>query len=66
MCISETWCSSERNNSYLHELLNYSSIHQTRSSGNTGGGTTIFVHNSLTFSVRKDLVLIVKMLKQSV
>ena len=37
------------------KLTNYSSIHQTRSSGKTGGGLAIFAHNSLTYSIRKDL-----------
>ena len=50
ICVTETWCS----NSDLYKLTNYSSIHQTRSSGKTGGGLAIFVHNSLTYSVRKD------------
>ena len=55
ICVTETWCSSEHNNSDLYKLTNYSSIHQTRSSGKTGGGLAIFVHNSLTYSIRKDL-----------
>ena len=55
ICVSQTWCSSEHNNSDLYKLTNYSSIHQTRSSGKTGGGLAIFVHNSLTCSIRKDL-----------
>ena len=55
ICVTETWCSSEHNNSDLYKLTNYSSIHQTRSSGKTGGGLAIFVHNSLTYSARQDL-----------
>ena len=43
------------NNSDLYKLTNYNSIHQTRSSGKTGGVLAIFVHNSLTYSVTKDL-----------
>ena len=43
------------NNSDLFKLPNYSSIHQTRSSGKTGGGLAIFVHNNMTYSARKDL-----------
>ena len=53
ICISETWCSSEHNDSNLYKLTNYNSIHQTRSSGKTGGGLAIFVHTS--YSVGKDL-----------
>ena len=45
----------EHSNSDLYKLTNYSSIHQTRSSSKTGGVLAIFVHNSLTYSVRKDL-----------
>ena len=48
ICISETWCSSEHNNSDLYKLNNYNSIQQTRRSVETGGGLAIFVHNSLT------------------
>ena len=55
ICISETWCSSEHNNSDLYKVTNYNSIHQTKNSGKTGGGLAIFVHNSLTHNVRKDL-----------
>ena len=55
ICVTETWCSIEHNNSYVYKLTNYSSIHQTRSSDKAGGGLAIFVHNSLTYSVRKDL-----------
>ena len=55
ICISKTWCSSEHNNSHLYKLTNYNSIQQTRCSCKTGDGLAIFVHNSLTYSVRKDL-----------
>ena len=54
ICVTETWCSSQHNNGDLYNLTNYSSIHQTRSSGKTGGDSAIFVHNSLAYSVRKD------------
>ena len=52
---TETWCSSEHNNSDLYKLTNYSIIHQTRSSGKMGGGLAILVHNIWTYSLRKDL-----------
>ena len=55
ICVTETWRSSEHNNSDLYKLTNYSSIHQTRSSSKTGGGLAIFVHNSLAYSIRKDI-----------
>ena len=42
-------------NSDLYKLRNYSSIHQTRSSGNTVGGLAIIVNNSIMYSVRKVL-----------
>ena len=32
-----------------------SSIYQTRSSGKTSGGLAMFVHNSITYSVKKNL-----------
>ena len=53
--VTETWCSSEHNNSGLYKLTKYNSIHQTWSSGKTGGGLAIFVHNGLTYNERKDL-----------
>ena len=55
ICVSEISCPNEHSNSDLFKLLNYSSIHQTSSSGETGGSLAIFVHNSITYSVRKDL-----------
>ena len=55
ICISETWCTSERNNSDLYKLTNYNSLHQTRSSDEAGIDLAIFVHKRLTYSVRKDL-----------
>ena len=39
----------------LYKSPYYSSIHQTISSGKAGCGLAIFVHKSLTYSVRKDL-----------
>ena len=30
-------------------------MHQTRNSGKTGGRLAILIHNSLTYSVKKDL-----------
>lgn len=55
ICISETRCSSEHDNSDLSKLPNYSSIHQTRSPGKTGGSLAIFVLHVMTHSVRKGL-----------
>ena len=57
ICISETWCSSENNNSDLFKLPNYNSIHQTRSSRKTGGGLAVFVHDTLTYSLKKELCI---------
>lgn len=49
-------CSSrEDNNKHLYKLPNCSSIQQTRSFGKTGGSLAIFVYDSLTHSVRKEL-----------
>ena len=55
ICVTEIWCSIEHNNSDLYKLTNYSSIHQTRNSGKNDGGLAIFLYNTLTYSVRKDL-----------
>ena len=58
ICIPKTWCSGDHDNNYLYKSSNYNSlnsIHQTRIFGKTGGNLAIFVHNSVTFSVRKDL-----------
>ena len=41
ICVTEIWCSSGHNNNDLYKLTNYSSIHQTRSSGKTGAGLAI-------------------------
>ena len=45
----------KKNTGNLFKLPNYSSIYQTRSSCKTGGGLAIFFHNSMTYSVTKDL-----------
>ena len=39
----------------LFKLPNYSSINQSRGSGNSDGGLAIFGHNNITYIVRKDL-----------
>ena len=53
--MSGTLCSSESNNSDLYKLSTYSRIHRTRGYGKSGGVLAMFVHNSLTYSVRKNL-----------
>ena len=37
------------------QLNNYTSLHQARIGERNGGGTCLFIHNSLTFHERSDL-----------
>ena len=53
-CITETWCSDNSTNRNLFELPQNKSIHQVRRTG-TCGGIAVFLHKSLTFSIRHDL-----------
>ena len=53
--LSETWCLDDPRNESLYKLNNYTSIHQARRGGRNGGGTCIFIHNSLKFKNRPDL-----------
>ena len=53
--LTETWCLDDPRNESLFKLNNYTSMHQPRSGGRNGGGTCMFVHNSLTFTTRSDL-----------
>ena len=54
ICITETWCSDNSMNHNLFKLPQYKSIHQVRRTGK-GGGIAVFLHESLTFTVRQDL-----------
>ena len=54
ICITETWCSDNSMNHNLFELPQYKNIHQVRRAGK-GGGIVVFLHKSLTFSIRHDL-----------
>ena len=53
--LTETWCLDDPRNESLFKLKNYTSLHQARFGGRTGGGTCAFIHNSLTFNKRSDL-----------
>ena len=53
--LTETWCLDDPRNESLFKLNNYTSIHQSRYSDRNGGGTCIFIHNSLIFKKRSDL-----------
>ena len=54
ICITETWCSDNSMNHNLFKLPQYKSIHQVRRTGK-GGGTAVFIQESLTFNVVHDL-----------
>ena len=54
ICITETWCSNNSMNYNPFKLLQYKSIHQVSKTGE-GGGIALFLHNSLTFNIRRDL-----------
>ena len=53
--LTETWCLDDPRNASLFKLNNYTSIHQARTGKRNGGGTCLFIHNSLTFKKRSDL-----------
>ena len=55
--LTETWCLDDPRNESLFKLNNYTSIHQARNSERNGGGTCIFIHNSLIFKKRTDLCI---------
>ena len=55
ICLTETWCLDDPRNESLFKLNNYTSIHQARKGERNGGGTCIFIHNSLCFNERVDL-----------
>ena len=53
--LTETWCLDDQRNESIFKLKNYKSIHQARNGDRNGGGTCLFIHNSLTFNKRSDL-----------
>ena len=53
--LTETWYLDDPRNESLFKLNNYTSIHQARNSDRNGGGTCIFIHNSMIFKKRSDL-----------
>ena len=55
--LTETWCLDDPRNESLYKLENYSSVHQPRKDKRKGGGTCVFVHNSLNFNTRFDLCI---------
>ena len=55
ICLTETWCLDDPRNESLFKLNNYTSLHQARSGERNGGGTCLFIHNSLSFNKRSDL-----------
>ena len=55
ICIPETWCTDNVENTVIYTLPNYSSIRQTRSSGKTGCSLAIYIHDTLKYTIRRDL-----------
>ena len=55
ICLTKTWCLDDPRNESLFKLNNYRSLHQARYGERNGGGTCLFVHNSLSFNKRSDL-----------
>ena len=55
ICIPETWCTDSVENTVIYTLPNYSSIRQTRSSGKTGCSLAIYIHDTLKYTIRRDL-----------
>ena len=53
--LTETWCLDDPRNESLFKLNNYTSIFQARNGDRNGGGTCIFIHDSLIFKKRSDL-----------
>ena len=54
--LTETWSKGEciENNSF-YQLENYLMMHQETKDSKKGGGTCIYIHNSLNFKLRNDL-----------
>ena len=52
----ETWLKDENaNKNTLHQISNYTPIYLKRNGLRKGGGTSLFVHNSLNYMERHDL-----------
>ena len=54
ICFTEIWSTNDPRNKTWFNLENYISINQV-SKQDRGGGTCVFIHNSLTFKLRSDL-----------
>ena len=55
ICITETWCHDDPRNDSIFNLQGYTSVHQVRKHGHTGGGISLFLHNSLMYKMRNDI-----------
>ena len=55
ICLTETWCHEGDEKNSIFQIPNYSVIHQVRSQNKKGGGVCMYIHNSLTFKVIKEL-----------
>ena len=56
ICISETWFYDDMSN--VLNIKGYELVNAPRRDGRRGGGSAIYVHNSLTYRVKEDLTLI--------
>ena len=54
LTLSETWLNDNWTDSMI-SIDNYSIIRRDRSTSTNGGGTLIYIHNSIQFTVRNDL-----------
>ena len=53
--LAESWCDEAANKTSLLDLENYNSVHKTRKN-KKGGGICIYIHKSIHFKVRNDVV----------
>ena len=56
ICVTETWCKDKNISTNSNfQIPNYTVNHQLRATAQAGGGTCMFIHNSLTYKKRDDL-----------
>lgn len=55
ICVTETWLKEHMVTNSNFNIPGYKSIHQPRSENRTGGGTCLFLHNSINYKLRSNL-----------
>lgn len=55
ICVTETWLKEHMVTNSNFNIPGYKSIHQPRSGNRTGGGTCLFLHNSINYKLRSNL-----------